>query len=530
MNAQINIRSLKGITQDSRGVKSGYLFAALPGSKSDGRDYIEAAIRNGASAVLAPKGTILPDLESVVDVALITDQNPRRTLALMAAEFYGTQPGDIVAVTGTNGKTSTVHFAQQLWKSQNIKAASLGTLSGSMTTPGPVALHAELADLAAAGITHLAIEASSHGLDQYRLDGVKLKAAAFTNLSHDHLDYHGEMDEYRSAKLRLFTDILEEGGTAVLNADSEEFNVLHNATKGRGKAGNECRVLSYGFAGEDLKILEITPTPQGQKVQLNILGQDYEMTLPLVGEFQVMNALCALGLVLAEDAVDRERSAGGAESSAADMNNSSGDTGGSDIQEDGSISPATAAATAATTTATTSSSVSPPSILNYVKFLEKLQGAPGRLQLVSGHPKGAAVYVDYAHTPDALENVLSALRPHTQGKLVCVFGCGGERDAEKRPLMGGVASRLADNVIVTDDNPRSENPEGIRAAILAATPDAQEISDRREAIQSAMADLQDGDVLLIAGKGHEQGQVFADYTDPFDDVEEAERAIEGLNE
>ena len=471
----LDIKTLKGLTQDSRSVKSGYLFAAIPGSKSDGRKYIADAVRYGASAVLAPKGTELPEGRDFKGIRLITDENPRRLFALMAAEFYERQPEDIVAVTGTNGKTSTVHFVQQLWKSANLKAASLGTLgvrapgmirSASMTTPDPVSLHAGLADLAGAGVTHLAMEASSHGLHQYRLDGVRVSAAGFTNLSRDHLDYHHNMDEYLTAKTRLFAEVMQPGGTAVLNADTDEYAALEACALTQGH-----RVLSYGHKGTDLKILSCKPTPHGQDIKAEIMGHAYSFNLPLVGAFQVMNALCALGLVMAEDP-DNET-----------------------FYEP------------------------------FIKALSGLKGAPGRLQLVPGHPKGA-VYVDYAHTPDALETVLTALRPHTKGKLICVFGCGGDRDEGKRPMMGKISTDLADLSIVTDDNPRSEDPAAIRKAILEAAPGAEEIGGRREAIKQAVAALKGGDVLVIAGKGHEQGQIFEDRTEPFDDFEEAEKAIQ----
>jgi UDP-N-acetylmuramoyl-L-alanyl-D-glutamate--2,6-diaminopimelate ligase len=473
-NGAIDIKTLKGLTQDSRAVKHGYLFAALPGNKFDGRDYIEDAVRNGASAILAPAGTKKP----LGDVAFITDENPRRALALMAATFYGKQPGRIAAVTGTNGKTSTVHFTKQLWALHGLKAASIGTLgvrgpgmvrSGSMTTPDPVALHAELADLAAAGITHLAMEASSHGLHQYRLDGVRIAAAGFTNFTRDHLDYHGDMESYFASKERLFSEILDKGGTAVLNADVPEFEALKKLADKKG-----CRVLSFGFKAKDMKILEAAPEPQGQKLKLDVQGKIYQIMLPVVGGFQVMNALCALGLVISECLENQKL------------------------------------------------------VYEYTNFLSQLQGPPGRLQLVPGHPKNAAIYIDYAHTPDALETVLKALRPHTSGKLVCLFGCGGDRDRGKRPIMGKIAADFADTVIVTDDNPRSEDPASIRKQILEAAKGAQEIGDRHEAIATAIENLKQGDVLVIAGKGHEQGQIFANRTDPFDDAGEAAKVIKGM--
>ncbi len=472
-----DVKSLRGITQDSRAVKSGYLFAALPGSKFDGRDYIETAIRHGAVAILAPEGTVLP--EGSKDVTLITDQNTRIALARMAAEFYGKQPERIVAVTGTNGKTSTAHFTQQIWQKLGLKSASLGTLgvrsentvrSGSLTTPDPVSLQAELADLAAAGITHLAMEASSHGLDQYRLDGAQVTVAGFTNLSRDHLDYHETMDKYFAAKLRLFTDLLAEEGVAVLNADEEHYNSLNHAIQERGSIVE----LSYGVQGKDIKLLEVTPTAHGQHLKIEVIGRGYEFTLPLVGDFQVMNVLCALGLVIAEFPDDKAQ------------------------------------------------------IDEAVETLSSLEGVPGRLQLVRGFDDQPAVYIDYAHTPDALKTILKALRPHTSGRLVCLFGCGGDRDKGKRSMMAQVAGEFADDVIVTDDNPRSEDPAVIRREILAGFSSAKEDSSRRDAICGAIKDLQKADVLVIAGKGHEHGQIFASRTEPFDDYTEAEKVLEEI--
>lgn len=457
-----NAIPIAGITSDSRQVRRGFLFAALPGSKVAGVDYIADAIHNGAAAILAPKGTKLPD--DANDVTLIEDTNPRKTLALAAAKFYGQQPQTIFAVTGTNGKTSTVTFCQQLWHlSGHTKCASLGTLgvrgpgmirSGSMTTPDPVSLHAELADLAAAGISRLAMEASSHGLSQYRLDGVQLAGAAFTNLTPEHLDYHQDMGSYFQAKARLFTDILPEGARAVLSADDDYFEKLKAICKAR-----NIKVISYGHAGEDILLKNITPKPHGQEIEIIVGGEEYILTLPLVGDFQVLNALCALALTEAAP-----------------------------------------------------------------KLLEKLRGVPGRLQLVEGFSKGA-VYIDYAHTSDALLKALKAIRPHTQNKLICVFGCGGDRDRSKRPAMGAVATEHADMVIVTDDNPRTEEPASIRAAILEMAPGAMEIGDRALAIQTAIQNMEEGDVVLIAGKGHETGQDINGVIKPFNDYEEAKKYL-----
>lgn len=461
---------IKGVTADSRSAGKGYLFAALPGHKTDGRKFISAAVSNGACAILAPSGTVLPEnLPEDADVILVTDENPRRAFALAAAKFYRLQPENIAAVSGTSGKTSTVSFLQQLWALSGIKnCASLGTLGvrapgftrpGSLTTPDPVALYADLADLAAAGITHLAMEASSHGLDQYRLDGVRVTLAAFTNLSRDHLDYHADMEAYFSAKERLFTEILPPDATAVINADDAYGQRLLKSCVQK--------TIGFGKAGEDILLKSCVPDPRGQAVILDVQGREYNVTLPLVGEFQVMNALCALGLLMAGGA--------GAEDA--------------------------------------------------VPLLENLKGVPGRLQLVAAHPKGAAVYVDYAHKPAALETILKTLRPHTKGRLICLFGCGGDRDRGKRPMMGKIASDLADLVVVTDDNPRSEDPALIRQEILEAAPGAREIAGRQEAIEWAVSQAQEGDVLVVAGKGHEQGQIFSDRREEFDDTQEVKNAM-----
>lgn len=468
----LNVQGLKGLTEDSRAVEPGFLFAALPGSKADGRDFIPAAIEKGATVILAPEGTKLPRGASA---ELITASNPRKKFAKIAAAYYNAQPDHVAAITGTNGKTSTALFTAQLWAALGYGSASMGTLGihgagvdkpGKLTTPGTAELHAELAELSKSGITHLALEASSHGLDQYRLDGVKVELAAFTNLSRDHLDYHKDMEEYLAAKARLFSEILLPEGTAVLNADVPEFEHLNFVCETR-----KLRVISYGEQGEQIELRAREVLPGGQRLTLSINGEAHTITLPLVGSFQAMNALCALGLVLAKNEEQL------------------------------------------------------PEIL---KALEKIKGAPGRLEPVIGHPSGAAIYVDYAHTPDALENVLTALRPHTHGKLVCLFGCGGDRDKGKRAQMAEIASALADHVIVTDDNPRSEDPAAIRAEILMNAPEAQEIEGRASAILAAVEILSAGDVLIVAGKGHEQGQIFKDRTDPFDDRTEVQKAIHNL--
>ncbi len=456
---------IRGLGADSRNVAAGWLFAALPGVHRDGRNFIADAVRNGAVAVLVPKGTNIHE-----DVAVIESDHPHHDLSLMAARFYGRQPEHIVAVTGTNGKTSTVHFTQQLWSAFHLPSASLGTLgvrgkvtqSGSMTTPDTVVLHAMLADLDTAGVTHLAMEASSHGLQQSRLDGVRMQAAGFTNLTRDHLDYHPDMQSYFQAKARLFAEVLPSGGVGVLNADVPECVPLRHICADRG-----IRVCDYGQAAKELCLQRHTPLPHGQEIVIEVMGNRHTLVLPLVGAFMAMNALCALGLAMA----------------------------------------------------TTDNAIDP-------QFLERVEGAPGRLQLVSDRSENGAVYVDYAHTPDALQNILSALRPHTRGRLMCLFGCGGDRDPGKRPIMGRIAADMADIVIVTDDNPRSEDPALIRKAICAgAIRDVLEIPGRRDAIYQAVARMQAGDVLVLAGKGHEQGQIFADHVEPFDDVKEARNAM-----
>lgn len=456
---------VSGITADSRAVQSGYLFAALPGTRQNGNAFIPDALKRGAVAVLAGPGIEVPSPALRIESA-----NPRRSLALLAARFYGRQPRMIAAVTGTNGKTSIAAFTRQIWTLLGHKAASLGTLGlvaphvtrpGSLTTADPVALHKDLADLAEAGVEHVAMEASSHGLDQFRLDAVRVSAAAFTNLTRDHLDYHGTMEAYFAAKRRLFSDVLASDGTAVLNADVPEFDELSRLCRQRG-----IRVLSYGRKASDIRLDRLEPLSTGQKLSITVAGRTVELILPLVAGFQAMNALAALGLVIGSGA-DPQKAA---------------------------------------------------------ETLAQLDGVPGRMQRAAMRRNGAAVYVDYAHTPDALETVLTALRPHAR-KLAVLFGCGGDRDPGKRPIMGAIAARLADRVVVTDDNPRSEDPAAIRKQILAACPGAEEIGARRKAIFHAVAALQPGDVLVLAGKGHEQGQIVGSTTHPFDDAQVAREAV-----
>ncbi|MGZ9105460.1 MAG: UDP-N-acetylmuramoyl-L-alanyl-D-glutamate--2,6-diaminopimelate ligase, partial [Rhodoplanes sp.] len=461
-----------GMTSDSRRVEAGFLFAALQGSHRDGRAFICDAVRRGAVAVLAPVGTQLPKAaDPVRPFVLITDDNPRRRLAQMAARFFERQPETIAAVTGTNGKTSVVNFLRQIWSMLGLRAASMGTLgikapnfeaTGSLTTPDPVELHRALAQLADDGVHYLALEASSHGLEQNRLDGLRIKAAAFTNLSRDHLDYHGSMDAYFAAKRRLIGELLADGGTAVLNADVAEFVPLAEAISGR-----DVRIMTFGWHGGDIRLDAVEALAHGQRLTISIGSRVHRIAVPLVGTFQATNVLCALALAIAT----------GADPAAA------------------------------------------------VMALASLEGVRGRVQRAGQRSNGAAVYVDYAHTPDALQAVLTALRPHARNRLHVVFGCGGDRDRGKRREMGAIAANLADDVIVTDDNPRSEDPAAIRRQILEGCPAAREIGDRSEAILRAVETLATGDVLVVAGKGHESGQIIGDAVIAFDDVEVVRAAI-----
>jgi len=465
---------ITGVTADSRKVAPGSLFVALPGAAADGRAFIPQALSQGAAAVLAPA-----DTDAAAAPVLVTSGDVRRAYALAARGFYGSQPATCVAVTGTNGKTSVAAFCRQIWAALGLHAASMGTLgvlaqtgnvNRTLTGPGltsPDAADAArmLADLAGSGVTHLALEASSHGIDQRRLDGVSLKAAAFTNLSQDHLDYHGDMAAYRDAKLRLFETLLPRGRTAVLNADSDAYSSFAAASIMSGLG-----VMCVGERGRDLSLVARRAVPEGQRLTIDARGVMHEVLLPLAGAFQASNALVAAGLCIA-----------------------AGET--------------------------------PERVL---AALETITGAQGRLQRIPGPGRGGSsgeVYVDYAHTPDGLETVLKALRPHASGRLIVVFGAGGDRDRAKRPIMGEIAGRLADVAIVTDDNPRSEDPAAIRKAVRDGCPSAQEIGDRRAAIQQAIAMMGDGDVVIIAGKGHEQGQIVGGITHPFDDATEAAEAL-----
>ncbi len=459
-----------GVTADSRAVKSGDLFVAIAGGKTDGLRFVDAALAAGAIAVMAERAPQrpLPDTVAFIRVA-----NARRALAHAAAKFYPRQPRVIAAVTGTSGKTSVAAFTRQIWSALGHRAASIGTIGvvsprgetyGSLTTPDPVVLHRSLQQLADDGVTHLAIEASSHGLDQFRLDGLRIAVGAFTNITRDHLDYHPSFDAYLDAKLRLFGELIAAGGTAVIDVDHEHADAVLAAAKARGVS-----ILRVGRSGSEIRLVDARIDGFAQALRIAHSGKEFKVRLPLVGAFQVENALVAAGIAIA--------------------------TGG-----------AAAAVFAA---------------------LADLEGAKGRLELV-GQKRGAPIFVDYAHKPDALAKALEALRPYANGRLVVVFGAGGDRDRGKRPLMGEVAAAKANRVVVTDDNPRSENAAAIRAAILAAAPGASEIGDRREAIRSAIAELNSGDVLLIAGKGHETGQIIGDRIVPFSDHEAVAAALKEL--
>ena len=458
---------ISGMTADSRAVKPGFLFAALQGVAADGRAFVPQAIAAGAAAVL---GHDLPDMD---EVAAIEVDEPRLALAQAARRYYPAAPETMVAITGTNGKSSTVDFLRQIWGHCGHKAASMGTLGAvgpegnidlGHTTPDPVAIHATLQMLASQGVSHCAMEASSHGLAQYRLDGVTLNAAAFTNLTQDHLDYHPTFDDYRQAKLRLVTDLLPPGAPLIVNADSDERAIFEAAAKDA-----EAPSVSVGWRGDDLKIVELMPRATGQALRLKWGADEASVELPLIGEFQALNALTAAGLALSLGERFADVCAG----------------------------------------------------------MEKLEPVKGRMEFIGRTDNGAGVFVDYAHTPDGLDTLLRAARPHTAGRLILIFGAGGDRDPFKRPLMGEVAARHADQVIVTDDNPRSEVPESIRRAIIEAVPGASEIGDRRQAIFEGVSRLEAGDTLLIAGKGHETGQIIAGKTHLFSDQDTALEALRG---
>ncbi|WP_295851824.1 UDP-N-acetylmuramoyl-L-alanyl-D-glutamate--2,6-diaminopimelate ligase [Tardiphaga sp.] len=459
---------VSGLAVDSRAVRPGDLFFALAGAKTDGSRFVAEAVASGAIAVAgdqAPSGLPVP---------FVATHSPRRALALAAAKLYPRQPAVIAAVTGTSGKTSVAAFMREIWQQLGREAASIGTIGlvspkrtvyGSLTTPDPIALHRQIDEITGEGVTHLALEASSHGLDQFRLDGLRIAAGGFTNLSRDHMDYHPNVAHYLGAKLRLFLNLVVDDGAAVIAADHEYSGQVLHAAQSR-----HLKIITVGRkgngAGEGIRLVDAVIDGFSQKLTLEHRGKVWAVTLPLVGEFQIENALVAAGLVIGTGAEPEQVFA----------------------------------------------------------TLEHLKGAPGRLELV-GDYHGAPVFVDYAHKPDALAKALQALRPYASGKLVVVFGAGGDRDAGKRPLMGEIAMQNADSVIVTDDNPRSENASSIRAAILLAAKGATEIADRGEAIRTAVESLQPGDVLLIAGKGHETGQIIGERILPFSDHETAVAAL-----
>ncbi len=468
--------TVTGLAIDSRQVREGHLFAALPGSRVHGGEFIQYALRMGAAAILTDReGAEIARSElAEADATLVLAEDPRAAFSSAAALWFGAQPGTMVAVTGTNGKTSVASFTRQIWTHLGHEAANLGTtgIEGAFsaplahTTPDPITLHRLLAEMALAGVSHAAMEASSHGLDQRRLDGVRLKAAGFTNLTQDHLDYHATMEAYLAAKAQLFTRLLPEEGVAVINMDDPHGAEILAIAEERGQG-----TLTIGRDEDvDIRILGQRFDASGQVLRFAYDGRVYQEHLPLIGGFQAENVLVAVGLVLACG------------------------------EEMGEIA----------------------------MRLSRLEGVRGRMQLAGTRANGAPGFVDYAHTPAAIEVALKALRPHVMGRLVVVLGAGGDRDRAKRPLMGKAAAENADIVYVTDDNPRSEDPAAIRVEILQACPEAHEVADRAEAILRAVDTLGPGDALLIAGKGHETGQIVGDTVYPFDDVEQASVAIAAL--
>ncbi|WP_010215678.1 UDP-N-acetylmuramoyl-L-alanyl-D-glutamate--2,6-diaminopimelate ligase [Sphingomonas sp. PAMC 26621] len=461
--------TVSGFAIDHRKVAPGTVFGAFQGTAVNGEDYIAAAVAGGAIAVVAR-----PEAQ-VTGAVHIADANPRRAFAQLAARFFAPFPAVAVAVTGTNGKTSTVEMVRQLWRMAGYHAASIGTLgvttgddrvSTGLTTPDVVTFLSNVAGLAREGVSHVAFEASSHGLLQYRTEGLAVRAAAFTNLSRDHLDYHGTMAAYLEAKLRLFSEVLAEDGTAVLWADDAAAAQVADAARARG-----ITVATVGTTGTRLKLVKRVPSLLGQALTIETGDETHTINLPLIGAYQAANALTAAGLVIA--------------------------TGG---------------AVAAT-----------------LANLTRLQPVRGRLERAVIAASGAPVYVDYAHTPDALEAAIAALKPHAAGRLIVVIGAGGDRDQGKRAEMGRVAADQADHVIVTDDNPRSEDPASIRTMVLEGAPGAVEIGSRREAIRAAIAGAGPQDIVLIAGKGHEQGQIVGDLVLPFDDVSVARETVQALS-
>ena len=464
---KVGALEITGLTSDSRKVAPGFLFAALKGARADGAAFIAEAVSRGAAVIVAAFDSHIGN----VGIPVIKVEDPRRALSLAAASFYEIQPVTMAAVTGTSGKTSVAAFLRQIWAAAGFAAASIGTVGvvspgrnsyGSLTTPDPVELHALLRALCEDGVTHAVMEASSHGLDQRRLDGVHLSVGAFTNLGRDHMDYHPTVEAYHAAKMRLFNELLPRGAPAVIFADGAWSQATINVAR---RAG--CDVRTVGRQGDFVAIKRVEHERFRQHLELEAEGTVYEISIPLAGDFQVANAVVAAGMAMSSGV------------------------------------PAAAA----------------------MKAIADLKGAPGRLELVGTTKKRAPVYVDYAHKPDALENVLSSVRPFTTGRVIVAFGCGGDRDRGKRPMMGEIATRLADVVIITDDNPRSEEPAAIRAEILAGAPGAIEIPDRRRAIAEAVAMMGEGDTLVVAGKGHEEGQIIGGVTHPFSDRAEVARAL-----
>lgn len=454
---------IEGISADSRSIESGFLFAAIDNGIDNGNAYISDAIKKGAKAILSSDRNCGKEYP---DICCIVSDNPNRDFAKIVANFYPKQPKNICAITGTNGKTSIADFIRQIIVSFGENAASIGTLGliknnqspipSANTTPGTITIHKDLEVLADEGFDYLAMEASSHGICQYRIGGVNVKVAGFTNLTLDHLDYHKTMDNYFEAKKLLFTDILIDGGTAVLNADIEVYDALQKACLQTGK-----KVISYGHNGEDIKLLEEIPTEEGQILKIRYFGEEKEIFIPLAGDFQAMNVLCAMGMAAAL-------------------------TGHKD---------------------------------DVLKAISNIKGAKGRLEYIGKTLTGGAVYVDYAHTPDALKNVMEAMLSHKKNKMHILFGCGGDRDVTKRPIMGKIASEMADEIYVTDDNPRTENADNIRKQIMAGCPKAYNIAGREKAIEFALAQLENGDILIVAGKGHETGQYIMGKIFPFSDQE-----------
>ncbi|MDP5335930.1 MAG: UDP-N-acetylmuramoyl-L-alanyl-D-glutamate--2,6-diaminopimelate ligase [Paracoccaceae bacterium] len=473
---------ITGLAVDSREVRAGTLFAALPGTRVHGASFIATALAQGAAAILtdAEGARLAADALADADAALVVAEDPRQALACAAALWFGAQPATMVAVTGTNGKTSVATFTRQIWEELDLPAVNLGTtgVEGAYeaplrhTTPEPITLHRVLAQAAAAGVTHAAMEASSHGLAQRRLDGVQLRAAGFTNLTQDHLDYHADFADYFNAKAGLFARVLGVDGTAVINVDDSRGMDMANVARTRGQ-----EVITVGRReGADLQLVSQRFDATGQTILCRFRGKSYSADLALLGGFQAENVLVAVGLVIACGA-DPDR---------------------------------------------------------VFETLPHMGTVRGRMQLAATRANGAAVFVDYAHTPDAVATALTAMRPHVMGRLIAIVGAGGDRDTTKRPLMGAAAAAHADAVIVTDDNPRSEDPAAIRAAVLSGIPEdararVQEVGDRAEAILRGVAALGPGDALLIAGKGHETGQTVGDMVLPFDDVEQASMAVAALD-